>query len=127
MQLTEERLREVAVKIMGRNDNSKATIDRSMRACFGVSVMMACILWQKMLDYDNLPENFKPVHLLWCLGFIKTYETEDVLATMYKVGRDTLRKWVWKLLASIAELDEVSYEVMIILNNFGHTITNVGM
>ena len=57
------------------------TRDRQFRATFGISSELACLLWM-MLDVENEgPEGAEPKHLLWTLHFLKTYGSEDVVAS----------------------------------------------
>jgi hypothetical protein len=51
-----------------------------------------------------------PKHLLWGLLFLKVYGTEDVLSDVVGMKRNTFRKWAWKIVEVLdnMEAEEVS-------------------
>jgi hypothetical protein len=50
-----------------------------------------------------------PKNLLWGLLFLKVYGTEDVLSDMVGTTRNTFRKWAWKI---VEVLDDMEAEVV---------------
>lgn len=81
--------------------------ERRFRACFGVSPDVCSAIWSR-LGSKKL-ENCDPIHLLWCLLFLKVYSTEDVLATIAGVDRKTYRKWTWPMITALSNLNMVRY------------------
>jgi hypothetical protein len=71
---------------------------------FGVSPLVAGIIWEHLITNGNLENGCKPDHLLWTLFFLKCYAYENVLSQMFKADRKTIRKWIWILVAKIADL-----------------------
>jgi len=83
------------------------TIHRRFVACFGCTIHIAAMLWC-ILDVDNLgPDNAKIHHLLWTLMFLKTYETNNILASIFDVDEQTYRKWTWLIIGAIAKIDGI--------------------
>ena len=74
--------------------------DRAFRSHFGCSPDICSILWEKI----RRPSAMMGKHLLWGLHFLKSYATEDVLACALRTTRKTLRKWIWTVVRSIAQL-----------------------
>jgi hypothetical protein len=72
---------------------------RSFRATFGLHSDLCFHLW---LIGNWTPGGTKPNHLLWTLMFMKVYGTELVLCTIAGADPKTYRKWVWRVLNSIA-------------------------
>ena len=76
--------------------------DRAFFAHFGCSSDVISIVWQKI--HRIKPRSCKPKHVLWALLFLKTYNSEDVLASRVGTNRKTFRKWVWTVLKLIQGL-----------------------
>jgi len=87
---------------------------RKMRALYGVSFLVFKIIWCMMEDTGILPEKSTPHHLLWTLCFLKSYSTEDTLATLLGTSRNTLRKWVWTFIPAISKLEVVSFGTVLV-------------
>lgn len=54
-----------------------------------------------------MPDKGKPIHLYWMLSFLKTYETEKFYAAMYVIHENTFRKWVWKFVRAVGNIEIV--------------------
>lgn len=78
--------------------------DQSFRAHFGTSADVCSILWDNIRASRRCPRCIRPIHLLWSLLFLKTYDTTDVLAARVNTSPNTLRKWVWIVLRLIQKL-----------------------
>jgi hypothetical protein len=74
---------------------------------FGVSPLVCAIIYNRVKNSEHKVVGSRPHHLLWTLCFLKTYVTEGVLATMLHSTEKTVRKWVWKWIDAIHELDVV--------------------
>lgn len=85
--------------------NSTMTGYRKFRSFFGVSPNVCAVTWKLI---QNKPQGSEPKHLLWCLLFLKTYNTEHVNASIAEVDEKTFREWTWKFVALLARLNVVS-------------------
>ena len=85
---------------------SESTEDRGFREFFGCGLSVAGEVWDMLQRYNILPEGGMPSHFLWALMFMKIYGKEKNLCTLAGgVDKKTYRKWVWKLLTAIADLE----------------------
>lgn len=96
----------------GRRIGSKVVEDRNFREHFGTSQEVVLILWNFLNEHDLLPEKCDIKHLLWALFFLKVYPKQGPACSVVggsngAVDPKTLRKWVWSVIFSIAELAEV--------------------
>lgn len=94
------------------NDFGNSTIVgiRRFKAAFGVSPNICSMVWQ-MIKTD-LTQDFKEIHLLWTLFFLKCYNTESVNRSIFKCDEKTYRVRVWRVIESLAFLKVVRW--------FGH-------
>ena len=78
--------------------------DRRFRAHFGCSPDVCSDIWEKISrSTPGLSrEGAMPKHLLWALNFLKSYDTEDILAARFGTTRVTLRKWIWFIVRRIS-------------------------
>jgi hypothetical protein len=82
---------------------------RSFSANFGVVSTIAVYLWNELVDLRYVGTGHTFVHLLWTLGFLKTYSTEEVLCCSTRsVSHNTHRKWVWMTIEAITKIKIVS-------------------
>jgi hypothetical protein len=77
-------------------------------ATFGCSPKVAAALWNRLDKKDLLPEDTLVKHLLWALSFLKLYNAQRAQAPVCGADEKTFRKWVWRVLDALAELDLVS-------------------
>jgi hypothetical protein len=98
----QESIQQVKIPIV----SGKNTREIRFRALFGVSSDVCSHVWEYIITFqpDNVPKKTKPDHLLWCLLFLKTYDSETVLSTVVGVTEKTFRLWVWRLIAAISSL-----------------------
>lgn len=75
---------------------------RRFRAMFGTSPYLCAIVWNRLSS--QLPESAVPVHLLWSLIFLKSYNTEEINRVMIGADEKTIRKWIWIIVNAIANL-----------------------
>ena len=80
--------------------------ERRFKALFGVDTETCAVLWDELLS--TMPDDSRPIHLLWCLLFIKVYGTEDVKSVITGAHPKTFRKWVWSFFDAISKLKTVS-------------------
>ena len=80
-----------------------ANSHRSFRAHFGTGPLVCSQIWNRMIEpvRNKVIDGLKPIHLLWALHFLKTYDTMDVLASKARVDRKTYAKWIWTVLRLI--------------------------
>lgn len=96
-------------------ENYSVNEDRTFRSLFGTSPDVCSELWEWCQSHRLRPSHgMKPIHILWALRFLKSYDTEDVFATWAHTTRKTWRKWVWITLRIIRKLKKkkVSSSVM---------------
>jgi hypothetical protein len=75
---------------------------------FGTSPFVCSEIYRRIIAKGQLCHNFKPMHLLWCLLYMKTYVYETVLSGLFQSDCKTIRKWVWYAMEQIANIaDEV--------------------
>ena len=67
---------------------------RSFKAHYGARPRACVVLFCKLRLVDCRPSI---THLLWALSFLKTYASEDVLASKFGTTRKTLRKHIWAI------------------------------
>jgi hypothetical protein len=79
-------------------------LDARFNSIFGVNPFLCARVWRLMLQRHPLRRGAKPIHLLWVLMFLKSYETEASLSMKAQVDEKTLRKWVWYFVQQIADL-----------------------
>ena len=84
---------------------SEISKKRRFRSFFGVCPETCVILWKLLASF--VPRMAIPHHLLWALLFLKTYATEHVNATIAQVDEKTFRKWSWKFVVLLSELQIV--------------------
>ena len=100
----------------------KKTLDlllHEFREFFGCSLLVACNLWQLLLDCSLLPDGVYIYHLLWSLMFLKVYSKERIMCTLAGVDKKTFRKWIWIFINAIVNLspDIVSYFIVYFYQN----------
>lgn len=90
-----------------KHDSQKSSMVgyRKFRSFFGVSPNVCSVAWKLM---KNKPPQAEPKHLLWCLLFLKAYNTEHINATLVEVDEKTFREWTWKFVDLLASLNVVS-------------------
>ena len=75
---------------------------RRHRAHFGCMPLTCAQLWDSIL----IPTGALPKHLMWALLFLRTYDTEERLASLCGVKQEkTLRRWVWSVLDALSDID----------------------
>jgi hypothetical protein len=76
------------------------------RRFFGLTPEQTKWLWRMV----EIPPKGTIIHLLWALHFLRAYDTVDALCHRLNVTAKTWRKWVWAMVAAIAQTDMVSWE-----------------
>lgn len=90
---------------------SRLTAHRKFRSFYGVSPDVCAIIWTLIAEK---PSGAQPKHLLWCLLFLKRYNTEHVNASIVKVDEKTFRLWTWTFIELISKLNVVTELLCII-------------
>jgi hypothetical protein len=70
-------------------------LDRRFRSAFGAGIVMVVKLLNLLLQQNLLPGKPQVRHILWMLGFLKSYLPEEEYRRQYAVTEKTFRKWVW--------------------------------
>lgn len=95
------------------------------RSSFGIGHDVCSQVWELMTVYGTKPTKSLPKHLLWCLLFMKTYETEVFLSSLVGVAEKSFRKWVWAFIDAISQLyDRVVSTIFFLLFSTVFTATN---
>lgn len=87
------------------SSNSISTGYRKFRTFYGITPNVFAKLWRLITEK---PPGSEPKHLLWCLFFLKNYNTEHVNAAIANVDEKTFRLWNWRFVNLLAELNVVS-------------------
>jgi hypothetical protein len=95
----------VGCLLMGRNaDLAAAATTQRFRANFGVGPVVCNFAW-KLLRDNGQTNGAEPKHLLYALKWLKIYGTEHVLAGDLRIDEKTLRKWVWRFVYALSDLE----------------------
>ena len=72
----------IGCEIMNRPKMAKNKGNANQRFCamFGATPEVCSIAWSLIQSTNNLPKDGQREHFLWSLIFLKTYQTEDILA-----------------------------------------------
>ena len=83
--------------------------DKRFRGYFGVSAEVSVEAWEMMVEHDYLPPSPEFLHYLWALAFMRLYPANDKALSVALGGSDpkTIRKYIWPMIESIAELDAI--------------------
>jgi hypothetical protein len=88
---------------------------RRFNAHFGIEPAVVAILWSKLVPQVRngnciadrvMAPYLKPKHLLWCLLFLKSYATFDIIACQVGADEKTVRKWVWLVVLWISDMQD---------------------
>ena len=83
---------------MVTHGESKLLNIRVFKAFFGTYPEVVADIW----GTADKPKKTHPNHLLWTLMFLKLYVSEDVICIICQTSKNTLRKWVWLWIDTIA-------------------------
>lgn len=84
---------------------------RRFKGFYGVSPKICEIIWNKLSD--SIPIHSQPIHLLWCLHFLKHYNTEHNNSAIFRADEKSIRKWVWCLIELLSDMEVVSKNIYI--------------
>lgn len=87
-----------------KSENSGLTGMRKFISFYGISPEVCSLLWKTI---QNKPNGSEPKHLLWCMLFLKNYNTEHVNASIVNADEKTFRLWVWRFIELLAKIDVV--------------------
>ena len=93
-----------------RNTKSDMIRRRRFQSNFGTAPEICSNIWARIMftRRKQIPfSNPAPKHLLWALHLMKTYGTEDCLASNCGVDEKTFRRWAWIFIEEIARLSRV--------------------
>lgn len=79
---------------------------RRFKAFYGVSPHICNIIWNKLVNVR--PNTSQPKHLLWCLHFLKQYDSENNNRAVFRVDEKTFRKWIWCFIQLLSDMEVVS-------------------
>ena len=105
--LTSNDFLQLGVDLIGLRNHNRDNL-RPFKSSFGVEPLYVALIWRKFVDNGTTERagirKAKPVHLLWTLLWLRTYNTIDHLSAMCTVTPKTFREKVWFYAASIARL-----------------------
>ena len=67
---------------------------------------------RRLIVENGNVEKVAPEHLLWTLFFLRTYNTEEVLASMIGHSEKMVRKWIWTVVQKLAEVDSLVSKIL---------------
>ena len=86
----------------------KGDANRRFNSFFGATPEVCNIAWDLILAEDNIPKGGRKEHMMWALRFLKTNETENVLAGILGgIDEKTLRKWIDIFVRRLSNLEGV--------------------
>lgn len=106
------------------NCNASGSIltgERRFRSFFGTSAKVCAALWILIIEK---PSGSHPKHLLWCLMFMKTYNTEHLNASIAAVDEKTFRYWMWRFVHLLARLQVVKQFYLTVKSLFQYILVN---
>ena len=111
------RFYQIYAEMFALDESYSVTRHEMFSSTFGVSPVVASILWNKMHSMELLPFRSIPLHLLWSLFFMKVYNSNKVMAGLVSASVPTFTKWVWEFIFAIAKMKivVVSKKIMTIL------------
>jgi hypothetical protein len=89
-----------------RAERSDIIYDRMFRSFFGTSPEICSDLWT--LLHEVHPDGDNPIHLLYALLFLKSYNTEYQKSCTCGCDPKTFRKWCWIYVELMGSLEIVS-------------------
>jgi len=79
------------------------TSERDWNSNFGVNSTIISLIWHKIQN-----RKFKPIHLLWTLQFLRSYNTYDQGCHIWQISEKTYSYWIWIVVQSLYDsLSEV--------------------
>jgi len=72
--------------------------DRSWQSLFGISIPIVSYVWDLVLPRAEVS---KPEYLLWCLYFLKRYQSSYAAHCTFRVSERTYRDNVWKVMFAL--------------------------
>jgi len=86
--------------------NSAQQEDALFRESFGCGPLVALVAWCMLEKQGHMPPGGTIEHLLWTLQFMKVYgKTHTLCRLCGGIDAKTLRKWVWKFIEALADLE----------------------
>ena len=79
---------------------------RRFKALFGVSPDICCLIYENLVDV--WPNGGQVKHILYALGFLKRYDTDDARRCLLGEDKKTIHKWTMEMVQLISQMDIVS-------------------
>lgn len=122
MKYSKKQLLAIGLDVLSSNDKKldENRLNRLYRSCFGVSLIVVYQIWKILEIQNRLPHKGHPTHLYWMLCFLKSYNTKNFYSALFHVHENTFRKWVWKFIHAVSDIEIVSMSpnVCIFVINF---------
>ena len=98
----------LAAPILARDDDPAGkSAEQHFKYFFGVSVAVVDVAWNLMRAHEVLPDDAKPIHLLWACFFLRHYTKETVLEVILGRTMKTVRLHMWPIIAALGHLTSV--------------------
>ena len=78
----------------------------AFKAHFGSSVDVCSVTWELIKQKKCYACLLLPIHLLWGLLFLKTYNKMDVLASLVRTSCNNFQEWILTILQQIQQLKQ---------------------
>lgn len=93
----------IAALLNEKKTNYNAIRSRRFKSFTGLSMQTFAVLYKLVTDVEGISKKW----LFVTLYFLKSYPTESLLHLQFRCDEKTLRKWIWKLLEKISNLNLV--------------------
>ena len=84
-------------------DADTTTFQYRWTSHFQVAPKVVFVVWSMLANENDY--GIKPLHFMQALFFLKVYPFEALFSTICGTDEDTNRKWLWRTLEAIADLE----------------------
>ncbi|ORY37759.1 hypothetical protein BCR33DRAFT_833178 [Rhizoclosmatium globosum] len=81
----------------------------TFKSVFGLSIESAVDLWI-LVAHDVLKAKLTKVHFLWCLNWLKEYNTDWSSASRFKTSPSNWRNKIWQMVRVFNKMDVIDWE-----------------
>ena len=86
--------------------------ERLFTSHFGVSSYVCAFIFHRITNDDDHC-NYRPLHLLMALHFLKAYNAEGINATLFGCSEKTLRQHCWNGIKILSNLALINWDIEI--------------
>ena len=106
----------LAASTFWKDSNFIRARDVKFKETFGCNPGDCVEIWHALVMHnlvESIRNNYRPIHLLWALFFVKHYLTMAVNAYIVGTSPRTFREKVWYILEAIASLENLWVSTML--------------